>query len=161
MLQPLQAVMGTIKYKMCRRPGYKVKRWVYCLHAARTLFFHPFHTHHSRTAQVHRSTGVHRGGRRLRLGSTPISPAWMAGSSGAVGEEQRGRGGYAAAGLICSEGERGRRRQGEGQGRARMGWVGAGSGGAATPGGWGKRRVPEGCRRRAHVDREGRENSEG
>ena len=64
-------------------------------------------------------------------------------------------------GLECSEGERGRRRQGEGQGRARMGWDGAVSGGAAPPSGRGRRRVPEGCRRRAHVDREGRENSHG
>ena len=61
-------------------------------------------------------------------------------------------------GLECSEGERGRRRQGEGQGRARMGWVGAVPGGAAPPSGWGRRRVPEGSRGGPHVDRDGREN---
>ena len=97
------------------------------------------------------------GGDHLLLRAPLLSSITTARSSGAVGEQQRGRGSDAAMGLICSAGERGRRRQGEGQGRARMGWVGAGSGGAVPPSGWGRRRVPEGCRRRPHVDREGRE----
>ena len=129
----------------------------------RSSFFHSIHITHAQRRSNEQVACIENelGGDHLLLRAPLLSSITTARSSGAVGEQQRGRGSDAAMGLTCSERERGRRRQGEGQGRARMGWAGAGSGGAATPGGWGKRRVPEGCRRRAHVDREGRENSEG
>ena len=49
--------------------------------------------------------------------------------------------------------------QGGGAGRVKVGWVGAGEGWAAASGGWGRLRVPEAWRSRAHVDREGRDQT--